>query len=213
MSLIMEVLSKVERESKPVKSDHEQDAQVLVLEDESFQNSHESQENGFESSPLQIKKTDPVKGSPVIMTQQQVGKSKKQSVFVFVALAIMLLGLALWGILAYVPGKVSASKAQIKPPVKIQSASVRAEVPVHESAREAKSLWGNDANKKTSFFNKTEKPLILEGLVLDGYEPYCLIQGKILKVGDWLDDKKVVAITSEGVTLNVSTGDIVFLPK
>lgn len=52
---------------------------------------------------------------------------------------------------------------------------------------------------------------VLQGVILDSAEPLCLIEGKILKVGDVWEDKKITAITGQGVSLADKQGNASFI--
>ncbi len=52
---------------------------------------------------------------------------------------------------------------------------------------------------------------VLQGVLLDPTEPLCLIAGKVLKVGDSLEGRKITAITDQGVSLTDKQGNASFI--
>jgi len=50
----------------------------------------------------------------------------------------------------------------------------------------------------------------LQGVILDGAQPLCLIKGTILKVGDSWEGKKITAITQRGVSFQDQEGNASF---
>jgi hypothetical protein len=54
---------------------------------------------------------------------------------------------------------------------------------------------------------------VLEGIVTGGEKPYCLISGKVLRVGDQLDHQEIVTIEKEKVVLKDSQGEVTTIKK
>lgn len=59
--------------------------------------------------------------------------------------------------------------------------------------------------------NQMRSRTLLQGIILDKEEPYCLIANNIYKLGDTWNGKKISVISREGVTLMGPKGDRTFL--
>jgi len=52
---------------------------------------------------------------------------------------------------------------------------------------------------------------VLQGVIVDDEEPYCIIKGNILKTGDTWDGKEIIKIRADGVTLIDKKGEVFFI--
>lgn len=57
-----------------------------------------------------------------------------------------------------------------------------------------------------------EGTFVLEGLVWDSQLPQAIVSGKVLKIGDKLEDWEIIDITNKGVKMRQGQKEI-FLPK
>jgi len=68
----------------------------------------------------------------------------------------------------------------------------------------------SSSNGYKKVFQGTNSKPVLQGVILDEAEPYCLINGQIFKLGDEWQGKKITGISAKGVIL-VSKEDSLFL--
>jgi hypothetical protein len=78
------------------------------------------------------------------------------------------------------------------------------------------SLFESQAGSKTASAKERraagDQP-VLQGIILDESEPYCLIENEIYKIGEIWNGKTVTKISGEGVELLGAGGERSFLPN
>lgn len=128
-------------------------------------------------------------------------KNRKQ-VIVLVIVLVLFFGLILAGMI-----KPKAKQASVLSNAASQAATGENKAPVRQKRKKsAFETISRDPFSVGKAAAAVSGELLLSGIIWDPQKPYCIIDGKVVKVGDNVSGAKVMEITRDSVT--IKTGDL-----